>query len=475
MNPPFNFSQDHMTLEQALNWLHMLGQVLDRLGEGVHIIDATGRTIWYNSKMEEMEGMNRQDVIGKAILDVFRFSDVSGSTLLDAIQKGKTTNNIRQTYFNNRGLAITTINNTYPLFLENDVIGAVEIASNVTKVERLQENLFKEPKATYTFEDIITNNSAMREVIEQARRTARTDSSVLIIGETGTGKELLTQSIHQASPRAAGPIISQNCAALPESLIEGLLFGTVRGAFTGAIDRPGLIEQANGGTLLLDELNSLDPSLQAKLLRVIQERTLRRVGDTKDRKVDVRILATINEDPLQAVEKGKLRADLYYRLSVVTLLLPPLRDRRDDMPLLIQELIAKYNQLFQLHVKGLSPILQEKMLAYDWPGNVRELEHTIQGAMNLVQGEERLDIIHLPFYLRRKWQIGERPSTASTIAPSLENRAFDLRDQVEKYELAYLKEVLASHQGNISATAKALGMTRQNLQYYLKKYSLRDR
>ena len=228
MNPPFYFSQSNMTLEQALNWLHMLGQVLDRLGEGVHIIDATGRTIWYNSKMEEMEGMNRQDVIGKAILDVFRFSDVSGSTLLDAIQKGKTTKNIRQTYFNNRGLAITTINNTYPLFLENDVIGAVEIASNVTKVERLQENLFKEPKATYTFEDIITNNSAMREVIEQARRTARTDSSVLIIGETGTGKELLTQSIHQASPRAAGPLISQNCAALPESLIEGLLFGTAR-------------------------------------------------------------------------------------------------------------------------------------------------------------------------------------------------------------------------------------------------------
>ncbi len=473
MNFPIDLPQDVATLEQALSWMRMLSQVLDRIEEGVHVVDATGKTIWYNGKMEEMEGMNRHEVIGKAILDVFRFSDVSGSTLLDAIQKGKETKNIRQTYFNNLGTAITTINNTYPLYFDDRVIGAVEIASNVTKVERLQENLFKEPKATYTFEDIITNNSAMLEVIEQARRTARTDSSVLIIGETGTGKELLTQSIHQASPRSAGPLLSQNCAALPESLIEGLLFGTVRGAFTGAIDRPGLIEQANGGTLLLDELNSLEPSLQAKLLRVIQERSLRRVGDTKDRMVDVRVLATINEDPLQAIQEGKLRADLYYRLSVVSLLLPPLRDRQDDIPLLIQALIDKYNHLFQLHVKGIAPRLQGKMLAYDWPGNVRELEHIIQGAMNFVQGEEWLDLIHLPFYLRRKWQIGESLTPATHVLPALNDQPIDLREQVEQYELTYLKEVLANHQGNITATAKALGMTRQNLQYYLRKYDLR--
>lgn len=460
--------------DQATLLIQMLGLVLDRLDEGIHIVDASGKTIWYNSKMEELEGMKREDVMGKPILDVFRFTDMSGSTLLSALQQGKATKNIKQTYFNNRGNTITTINNTYPLIVNDSVIGAVEIASNVTKVERLQENLLKNAKPTYTFDHIITNNRGMQEVIAQARRTARTDSSVLIIGETGTGKELLTQSIHQASPRATGPFISQNCAALPEGLIEGLLFGTVKGAFTGAVDRPGLIEQANGGTLLLDELNSLQPSLQAKLLRVIQERMLRRIGDTKDQAVDVRILATMNEDPQIAIQAGRLRADLYYRLSVVTLLLPPLRDRKDDIPLLVQAFIAKYNRLFQLQVQSVAPNLLEKMLSYDWPGNVRELEHMIQGAMNLVQEGTVLDGTYLPLYLRRKWQIGEIISpTPQASATHVSYHSLELRDNVEKYEQAYLKEVLSSHHGNITATAKALGMTRQNLQYRLRKFGLR--
>jgi arginine utilization regulatory protein len=460
--------------EQRMQRLQILEAVLDKLDEGIHVVDPNGRTILYNKKMADMEAMRREDVLGKNIQDVFTFSDATGSTLLQAIRFKQKTENVKQTYFNNRGLAITTINNTYPIMADGELIGAVEIARDITKVERLQENILKQTGARHTFDSIIGMSPQIREVVEQARRAARTNSSVLIVGETGTGKELFAQSIHNASARSIGPFVSQNCAALPETLIEGLLFGTARGAFTGAVNRPGLIEQAEGGTLLLDELNSLSPALQAKLLRVLQEKTIRRVGDVKDRPVDVRIIATINEDPLDAVAQGRLRKDLYYRLSVVTLFLPPLRERTEDIPLLTQVFINKYNQLFQLQVTGISDDLMQRFLSYNWPGNVRELEHTIEGAMNLIQDESLLGLAHLPFHMRRKLDARGDQEVKQAGANARDDAGRGgLQAQLEEYQRSYLQKVLDKHGGNVSAAARELGMTRQNLQYWLRKLGLR--
>ncbi len=452
-------------------------RILDEINVGVHVVDEEGKTIIYNRKMAEIEGMNYEDVLDKNLLDVFSFHQNEDSTLLQALQKGRNIKNAKQTYFNNKGQEITTINNTFPLIEEDVQIGAMEIARDVTKLEKLiRENMNKRGDTRYTFDSIIGSSDEIREVIEASKRATRTSSSVLIIGETGTGKELFAQSIHNGSSRSSKPFISQNCAALPDSLIEGLLFGTKKGAFTGSIERPGLFEQADGGTLLLDEINSLNPSLQAKLLRVLQEKTVRRVGDTKDRTVDVRIIATINEDPIDAISEGRLRKDLYYRLSVVSLFIPPLRERRKDIRDLAQFFIEKYNQLFGMNVGVIDEEVMNKFEQYEWPGNVRELEHIIEGAMNLIDQEEAISYVHLPLHFRNKPQFKEEPNDAGHMDDLLiqKNKPIKpLEQYIQEAETYYLKKVLKHHGNNITQAAKSLGMSRQNLQYRLRKYGVK--
>ncbi|QOS98975.1 sigma 54-interacting transcriptional regulator [Brevibacterium sp. JNUCC-42] len=502
-------------LMDGTTFLAMVAHILDEMNEGVHVIDADGTSILYNRKMAELEGMQKEDVLGKKLLDVFQFPPDQESTLLQALQKGESLRQIRQTYLNGKGKEITTINNTLPLQREGTNIGAVEIANDVTKMERLiRENYLakKELGSTrYTFASIIGNSSAIREMIDHANRVARTSSSVLIVGETGTGKELFVQSIHNASMRAKSPFISQNCAALPDSLIEGLLFGTTKGAFTGAVERPGLFEQAEGGTLFLDELNSLNLSLQAKLLRALQEKTIRRIGDTKDRTFNVRIIAAINEDPIEAISANKLRKDLYYRLGVVTLLIPPLRERREDIPTLTSHFIHKYNRLFQMDVEGVNEDVQRFFGDYDWPGNVRELEHFIEGAMNLMLTEETsIQLEHLPLHhIRRKLPgttTAPIPGVPLTMASShegtslssihstrayttgafntelhvheshvkealylLQQDSLPLKEVLHTFEGIYLRKILDQFAGNISHTAEHIGMSRQSLQYRLRR------
>ena len=285
-----------------------------------------------------------------------------------------------------------------------NIIGAIEVAKDITNLERIiKDNILNKGDTKYTFDSIIGTSENFLEVIEKSKRSTRTASSILIVGETGTGKELFAQSIHNGSSRSTQPFISQNCAALPDSLIEGILFGTKKGAFTGSIEGTGLFEQAQGGTILLDEINSLNPNMQAKLLRALQERTIRRVGDTKDKKIDVRVIATINKDPIDAISNDHLRKDLYYRLSVVSLFIPPLRERKEDIPLLAQSFIEKFNALFELNIEGISEEVYSLFYDYDWPGNVRELEHIIEGAMNLMEpGDTRIAITHLPTLFRKK-------------------------------------------------------------------------
>lgn len=459
--------------ENQLYFMNTLYEyVMDQVDVGIHAIDEEGKTIIYNRKMREIEAMDTQDVLHKNVLDVFMFPENQNSTLVRALQEGKETVNVKQTYFNNKGTEITTINHTFPFREKNKIQGAVEIAKDITKIERLMRSSTRREDTRFTFDSITGKSDSLQEVIELSKRATRTSSYVLVVGETGTGKELFAQSIHNGSVRASKPFISQNCAALPDNLIEGLLFGTAKGAFTGAIDSAGLFEQAEGGTLLLDEINSMNIHLQAKLLRVLQEKRVKRIGGTKEIPIDVRIIATINEDPIEAIARDHLRKDLYYRLGVVTIFIPPLRERPDDIPLLIEQFIAKYNVLFDMNVRDVRPEVLKTLQAYHWPGNVRELEHVIEASMNLLLDEEWIEYDHLPYHFRHKSIENAQAAPASKLAPFLhssEESNTHLRQQLDAFEKYYIEHFLHKNQWSISKTAKQIGLSRQSLQYRLKK------
>ena len=255
-------------------------------------------------------------------------------------------------------------------------------------------------------------------------------------------------------------------------MIEGILFGTTKGAFTGAIDSPGLFEQAEGGTLLLDELNSLNINLQAKLLRILQERKIRRIGGSKEIPIDVRFIATVNEDPIDAVTNNCLRKDLYYRLAVISLLIPPLRERIDDIPLLVEEFIHKYNQLFNLNVQDVSDEVLQFFKTHTWPGNIRELEHVIEASMNFINHEQTIEFHHLPYQYRKN-------SPKQTIINDVMMNSFQnksktiLAEELADFEKQILKYYLDKNGSHITNTASALGISRQSLQYRMKRLNIR--
>ncbi|MDX5709150.1 sigma 54-interacting transcriptional regulator, partial [Clostridioides difficile] len=311
--------------------------------EGVHFVNKDGKTIIYNNSVQKMEKMNRHDILTNSFFDIVNKMKINRSTLLEVLEKREVIKDNIQKYLDKNGKEITAINTTIPIDIKGEFVGALEISKNMTTIENLLNRNYKKnlvnkvssrQKKGYEFDDILGESNLIKEAIAKSKKACKSDASVFIYGETGTGKELFSQSIHYGSNRRNYPFIAQNCAALPESLFEGILFGTSKGGFTGAIDRPGLFEQANKGTLLLDEINSMPIMLQAKLLRVLQEGYVRRVGGTKDIPIDVRIIATTNESPKVILNEHKMRKDLYYRLNIIHIKIPPLRDRKEDIPLL---------------------------------------------------------------------------------------------------------------------------------------------
>lgn len=457
--------------------LAVVDTILGSLDEGVHVVDARGYTVFYNQAVQQLEGLTGEEVIGKHILEVFPSLSTETSTFLKVLRSGQPIASQQQTYRNFKGQEVVTVNTTLPIWREGELIGAVEISRDITAVKALTDRMANlqaellqgrhqgrpragEEQALYTFEQIIGASPQLKNLLAQARKAARINAPILVYGETGTGKELLVHAIHRASPRAEAPFISQNCGAIPESLLEGLLFGTVKGAFTGATDRPGLFELAHGGTLFLDEINSMDLEIQVKLLRVLQDGTVRRVGDSKVRTVDVRIIAATNVDPYEAVTRGQLRPDLFYRLNVVSLPLPPLRERQGDIPLLVQHFIAKYRQRYTSRVKEISPEALAVLERYSWPGNVRELEGVIAGAMTMADSE-RLEVVHLPQRL-----------LVNLPRPSLNSINMPLPRYLLEVERELVAAALAKHKGNISRAAEELGIPRQTLQYRINKLGL---
>ncbi len=315
---------------------------------------------------------------------------------------------------------------------------------------------------TSRFESLVGHSKKMRELFELASQVAQRDSTVLITGESGTGKELLAKAIHLNSPRRRAPFVVVNCGAIPETLIESELFGHKRGSFTGAVaDRVGKFEAAEGGTIFMDEVSELKPDSQVRLLRVIQEREIDKVGETRPVRVNVRILAATNRDLSNMLQDGSFREDLYYRLSVVIIHVPPLRDRREDIPLLVDHFVDKFCKRYQLPLRRLCPHALEMLTRYNWPGNVRELENVIESAMVLSKSEE-LTTEYLPENISRQ------DRRIAKIYLDIPEDGISL----EEVEKELLIKALEKAEGNQSKAARFLNITRKTLIYRMEKYGL---
>jgi DNA-binding NtrC family response regulator len=329
----------------------------------------------------------------------------------------------------------------------------LERIAELNAQKRENEVLRRQLREKGSFGRIVGNSQKMRKIYQVIEQAAPTTASVLIIGESGTGKELVAQTIHQLSPRAEAPFVAINCAAIPETLLESEIFGHERGAFTGAIDRrAGCFELADRGTLFLDEIAEMVPVTQVKLLRVLQERKFRRLGGRVEQEVDVRVLAATNVDPLAAIRDGKLRDDLYYRLNVFTIELPPLRDRKDDLSLIIQALLEEFNSRDRRHVRAVTPEAMRMLELYDWPGNVRELRNVMERATILARGEY-IEPQHLPRF-GPALKAAEPVSSELTIAPGM---------TVDEAERKLILATLEASGNNKTRAAEMLGISLKTL------------
>jgi len=448
-------------------------EVLDHVEEGIHIVDKHGRIVYYNKFAEKIDAVDIKKAIGRHLLEVYPSLSYETSTLLTVIKTGQPILKVEQTFINYKGEKITTINSTFPIRdKKGNIVGAIELSKDITQVREMSEQIVdlqnrlysnKSQKITkintarYTFLDIIGENETMLKLKKIGLKAADTTAPVLIYGDTGTGKELFVHAIHNASKRRARPFIAQNCAALPANLLEGILFGTVKGGFTGAEDRKGLFELADGGTLFLDEINSMPLELQSKLLRVLEDNSFRPIGGTRDIVVDVRIIAATNIPPEEAVRNNLLRKDLFYRINVIRLNIPALKDRREDIPLLTNYFIKKYNEKLNKSVKGVSNEVMDILINNSWEGNVRELENLIEGIMSIYD-VDIIDMEHLPPKFKREKDFKIHKS---------------LKDTLQHIEKNLIVEALHQTNYNITKASQILNIPRQTLQYKIGKYNIK--
>ncbi len=351
---------------------------------------------------------------------------------------------------------------TKPIDLDELLIIIRKVLERSTLI-RENRQLKAQLRERYAFPNIISGSPKMEEVMGLVARVAPSQATVLIRGESGTGKELIANAIHYASPRSDKPLIKVNCSAIPETLLESELFGHERGAFTGAVQkRIGRFEEAEGGTIFLDEIGDLPPSTQVKLLRTLQEREFQRLGSNLTLKSDVRIIAATHRNLEEAMQKGLFREDLYYRLNVITIHLPPLRERKEDLPLLIDHFLKKYSELNRKTIRDLSKEARTLLMRHSYPGNVRELENLIERAVVLCRGEV-ITTQDLPFHLQEGTSEGQR---------EMPQRTKTLPESLEEIERELILRALHQHQGVQTRAAESLGISERVLRYKMKKYRI---
>jgi len=464
---------DNTAAEQYI-WIK---SVLDSVEEGIQVVNKDGISVFYNQTFSFLEQMPPSAVLGKHLTEAYDMTE-EDSIQLKSMRSGEPVLNQYQVYRTQEGKEVSSVHSTYPIIIENQTWGIYSIAKDVTVLKNLVDLVYspKAPSNSKDRKDSAPNPSPNIQIIGHSKEVLKSKklmekassslSNVMLFGETGTGKELFAQHIHYQGLRRNGPFVGVNCAAIPETLLEGILFGTQRGAFTGATDRAGLFEQAESGTLFLDEINSMGLFLQAKLLRAVQERKLRRVGGNREVPVNCRIISSTNTNPIEAIKAGSLRSDLFYRLSVVYIEIPTLRERKDDLMELVQFFLLKYNHLLQKQVTEVDAEVWKAFYGYDWPGNVRELENIIEGALNVVEGS-RLTAEELPDYFRNLTE-GCTASPGDP-EPAIGGTLAEIMDNVEK---RIIIQVLDKHNGNITLAAKELGLFRQGLQYRIRKHKI---
>jgi len=368
-------------------------------------------------------------------------------------------------------------------FTEEDLIfldalsGSIAIAiENARIYQQVQESaahlqaqvatLQREMAHRQRFEEIVGGSAAMARLFALMESAIPASITVLLEGETGTGKELIARAIHAHGPRKDRPFVAVNCGALPDTLLESELFGHKKGSFTGALqDRIGLFEAAHGGTIFLDEIGEMVPAMQVKLLRVLQEGEIRRVGETQARRVDVRVISATNKDLVQEVRAKRFRDDLYYRIRVFAIQVPPLRERREDIPLLVARFLPRSSEKFGKHLPGLTPQALDCLVSYPWPGNVRELENEIERAVALTPDGSAVPPEALSTHIQR----------SRDVPPVSTAEVRSLREARMAFERDYLASVLRQHHGNVAQSARALGISRQMLQLKIKTYGLQIR
>lgn len=450
----------------------MLEAIINSTQDAISVVDEKGRGILINPAYSKLTGYYEEDIIGK--LSTVDLGDDGKSIHMEVLDKQKPVTGIKF----NVGLSKRDVYvSAAPIISNGELKGSVAVLHDFTETRRLSNELdqakqiIRNLEAKYSFEDIKGNNPVVINAIEKARLAAETPATVLLQGESGTGKELFAHAIHNASNRKYSKFVRVNCMAINEGILESELFGYSGGAFTGALKsgKPGYFEMADGGTIFLDEIGEISLSTQAKLLRVLQEKEVVRVGDSKVIPVNVRVIAATNVNLEKAIEDKKFRKDLYYRLNVIPINTPALREHKDDIKELIMGIIHKQNQGFGRSVQDLSDEALNFILRYDWPGNIRELENYIARAMiNMRFNERIITRQHLSAL-----DIDSKPHTLEKNHHK-DFKLVSLQDKMDAYEKQYLKAAIRQHGGNKMKTAQALEISIRNLYYKLNKHNINE-
>lgn len=443
-----------------LNLSKNLQEIYNR-ADAIIIINKEGIVEYSVTKNPELNTYINDSFIGQHILDVYPSLDENTSNHYYVMKTKKPRINTQEVLTDIDSRRISFINSTFPLQYKDEIIGTIEF-SVVESIEYLTSQSDKVEKASFT-ENFVTQDKELLVLKSKIPQIAKSNASVLIHGETGTGKELIARSIHDSSLRFKEPFVAINCAAIPENLLESTFFGTVKGSFTGAHDHKGIFESANRGTVFLDELNSLNINLQGKILRTIENKLIRPVGGQTEIPIDVRIISAMNEPPKDMIAQGRIRRDLFFRLNVVEIYIPPLRERLGDIELLTSYFMDYYNRFEFSGQKKISQLVLSAFHHYSWPGNVRELRNVIHHGY-IMTNTDTISLKDLPNHFFN----AEYVEKSSAIDTSL-----TLKTLLSNYERDLIKSVIRNSE-NISDASKSLGISRQSLRYKLMKYGLLD-
>ncbi|RFU69808.1 PAS domain S-box protein [Peribacillus saganii] len=450
----------------------MLQAIIQSSDDAISVVDEMGHGILINPAYTRITGLTEEEVIGKpATTDIYEGESMHMQVL-------QTRRAVRGTNMRVGPGKREVIVNVAPIIVDGRLKGSVGVIHDMSEIQQLNQELnrarqiIRTLEAKYSFEDIIGISDEMALAIDQGMLSAKTPATVLLRGESGTGKELFAHAIHNASDRKFNKFIRVNCAALSESLLESELFGYEEGAFSGAKrgGKRGLFEEANNGSIFLDEIGELTPSTQAKLLRVLQENEILRVGGTKAVPINVRVIAATNVNLEKAIVSGSFREDLYFRLNRMPIHISPLRKRKEDIPALSEHLIQKLNQEYGRSIEGITPMALQKLTMYEWPGNVRELENILGRAIIFMKlSETMIDEQHIPEFLQDNEQDGGHVKVP-LINKDLSGKPLSL--MMDNYERSIIKQKMEEHKGNKTAAARSLGISVRNLYYKLEKYNL---